>query len=46
MSKDKKDKKDKKEKRGFLSGISKGSDKVLKAHVDFFREYQKAVIKF
>jgi hypothetical protein len=46
MSKNKKDKKDKKEKRGFLSGISKGSDKVLEGAVDFFREYQKAVIKF
>ena len=35
MSKDKKDKKDKKEKRGFLSGISKGSDKVLEGAKKF-----------
>ena len=34
-TRDKKDKKDKKEKREFLSGISKGSDKVLEGAKKF-----------
>jgi hypothetical protein len=40
-TRDKKDKKDKKEKREFLSGISKGSDKVLEGARGFLSGISK-----